>query len=259
MRLAALLHVLLPARVIAFATLRPAHAPSPACRPRPRSLPLCWTGETSATIEIAGVPVSRLYESYADLRRMTEWSPLLDSVSVDPDRPSRSVWVMTVPRALKVPARLLGYTTTLSWQAELAAPRPPLMTWTSVLDEQGKLEGIPNAGFVPSGAIEVVESRPGVAAMTLTLRYALPDPAAGWQVALIQSAPVQFVLSSRIEAGLRRFSRAMRREWEDEQAAHRAADRASGRHEEAGVHSEDGHTEGRQPSTDLPQPSGTVL
>ena len=52
----------------------------------------------------ACVPVDVLYNGYADLSRMTEWSPLLDSVTVDPNEPSHSVWVMRVPSALQAAA-----------------------------------------------------------------------------------------------------------------------------------------------------------
>lgn len=119
------------------------------CRvlPRPRhAAVVCWTGETSATVEIRGVPISVLYDGYADLTRMTEWSPLLHSVTVDSHVPSHSVWVMRIPRALKAAARTLGYPETVSWEADLVAPGPPSMNWTSTLDETGRLKGLPDAG-----------------------------------------------------------------------------------------------------------------
>ena len=106
----------------------------------------CWTGETSATLQIEGVPVPFLYEQYADLSRMTEWSPLLDSVTVDPLEPGQAVWGMRIPRALKHAARNLGYPDVLSWEADLEAPGPPDMNWTSTLDENGRLKGLPEAG-----------------------------------------------------------------------------------------------------------------
>ena len=89
----------------------------------------CWTGETVATYTIQDVPAHLLYSQYADLSRMTEWSPLLESVSVDPAAPRFSVWVMNVPRPLQAAALTFGYPSTLSWEAELDAPGPPLMTW----------------------------------------------------------------------------------------------------------------------------------
>lgn len=107
---------------------------------------VCWTGETSATVEIRDVPVSVLYEGYADLTRMTEWSPLLHSVTVDPRLPSHSVWLMRIPGALKAAARTLGYPEKVSWEADLFAPGPPSMNWTSTLDETGRLKGLPDAG-----------------------------------------------------------------------------------------------------------------
>ena len=62
---------------------------------------VCWTGSTVARYEIKGVPISYLYAQYADLRRMTEWSPSLESVSISPEKPTNSVWVMRVPRAIQ--------------------------------------------------------------------------------------------------------------------------------------------------------------
>jgi uncharacterized membrane protein len=173
----------------------------------------CWTGETESTVEISDVPAASLYYGYGDLSRMTEWSPLLDSVTVDPQCPTQSVWVMRVPGPLRVAAKMLGYATVVQWSADLRAPGPPCMNWTSVLDDSGKLKGIPNAEFVPSGSVELAEVWPGRVAMTLRLRYELPEPTARWKIALVQSAPVQFILQSRMHAGLERFAKAMTREW----------------------------------------------
>ena len=52
--------------------------------------PMCWTGQTVANVEIPDVPIEVLYREYADLSRMVEWSPSLESVTVDPDRPRNS-------------------------------------------------------------------------------------------------------------------------------------------------------------------------
>ena len=175
--------------------------------------------------------MQRLYDGYADLSRMTEWSPLLSSVVVRPEQPNLSVWTMRVPTPLRVAANLLGYlddSNTLSWEADLDAPGPPAMDWTSVLDESGKLKGLPNAGFEPSGRVEVESVAPGLASMTLRLRYAMPENTPAWQIALVKSAPVQFVLESRIKAGLKRFAKQMRIEWADDE-------HASGRSEEAAL------------------------
>mmetsp|Transcript_13343 Transcript_13343/g.25177 ORF Transcript_13343/g.25177 Transcript_13343/m.25177 type:complete len:286 (-) Transcript_13343:18-875(-) len=173
-----------------------------------------WTGSTSVSLDVPQVPAEMLYNEYGDLSRMTEWSPLLDSVTVAADNPSHSVWVMRVPGPLKVAANLLGYPSVLSWEADLDAPGLPHMSWTSTLDADGKLKGIPNAGFEPAGSMSVVENGPGVSTMTLTLKYTLPITAPRWQIALVKSEPVQFVLRSRLKAGMKRFAKAMRREWQ---------------------------------------------
>ena len=112
---------------------------------------VCWTGSTVARYEIKGVPISYLYAQYADLRRMTEWSPSLESVSISPEKPANSVWVMRVPRAIQAAARTVGYPEpTIEWEAVLDAPGPPLMTWTSEIRDDGSHQ---NAGFIPSGAV----------------------------------------------------------------------------------------------------------
>ena len=179
-----------------------------------------WTGSTSSSVNVPDVPVAVLYNGYADLTRMTEWSPLLESVTVDADEPSHSVWVMRVPSALQKAAHMLGYPAVkLSWEADLVAPGPPCMNWTSTLDADGKLKGLPNAGFEPAGAVVVEEVSPGISQITLTLKYTLPDGVPSWQIALVRSPPVQFVLRSRISAGLQRFSAAMQREWSSSQTA----------------------------------------
>ena len=118
--------------------------PSSAAVGRRSSGVRCWTGETSATLEMPPVPVATLYHEYADLSRMTEWSPLLESVTVDPEAPNYSVWVMRVPRPLQALASYLGYEPTLTWEAELLAPGPPTMQWTSSVRA-----GVQNAGARP--------------------------------------------------------------------------------------------------------------
>ena len=174
---------------------------------------MCWAGESAVTVCIPDVPVERLYAGFADVSRMPEWSPLLESVTVDANSPRRSVWVMKVPRTLNYAARMLGYPSTLGWTAELDAPGPPLMTWTSVLDDNGQLKGLEGAAFEPSGSVKFEEREPNVTDMELRLCYALPEPTAAWMITLIQSPPVQFVLKARMAAGCKRFSKIMHREW----------------------------------------------
>lgn len=183
----------------------------------------CWTGETKATLEIRDVPMEDLYRGYANVERMPEWSPLLSSVNVDAERPNLSVWCMRCPRALRVAAQLLGYPPQLKWEADLYAPGPPAMRWTSVLDGDGKLKGLPNAGFEPSGRVEFEQLGPDLCAMTLHLCYAVPEGTPSWQIALVQSAPVQYVLTSRMSAGLKRFAAQMRVEWQEARRGNGAA------------------------------------
>ena len=179
---------------------------------RARCAPVrCWTGETVATLEISGVPIPTLYEQYAKLERMTEWSPSLESVTPQPDNPRVSVWVMSVPRALQAASRTVGYPSpNITWEAVLDAPGPPLMTWTSKIFDDGTQQ---NAGFVPSGAVSFAPTdSPGCALMTLTLAYELPDPIEWWLLAIISSPLVQGVVRGRMRAGMQRFSRTMKSE-----------------------------------------------
>lgn len=184
--------------------LRPAVPRAPRVR--------CWSGESVASVEIAGVPIETLYNEYADLSRMTEWSPLLESVTVDPSSPTQSVWVMRVPRPLKVATRALGYPDVLiEWEATLAAPGPPTMSWSSRLDGA---PGEQNAGFVPSGECSFVPAAGGgrSSVMTLTLRYTIPEPAEKWKVALVDNPVTQGIVRGRMVAGMRRFAAAVTRE-----------------------------------------------
>ena len=148
--------------------------------------PIAWLGETAVTIDIPGTDYQTMYHIYSDLNRMTEWSPLLQSVTVDPSAPRFSEWVMAVPRPLQAACRALGYPdVNISWEAELDAPGPPHMSWSSSL--RGKAQ---NAGFIPSGSASFYDAADGCT-MTLTLRYELPEPAAAWKVAAVRSPIVQ--------------------------------------------------------------------
>jgi hypothetical protein len=76
---------------------------------------------------------------------MVEWSPSLESVTIpDPTEPSRSLWVMRVPRALRAASRTVGYPSpNITWEAVLDAPGPPLMRWSSLIESDGTQQ---NAG-----------------------------------------------------------------------------------------------------------------
>lgn len=200
-----------------------------AAAPPRRLSPRMWVGETSTDIEIHDVPLHVLYKEYADLSRMTEWSPSLESVTVDPDEPSQSVWVMRVPGALRAASRAVGYPSpNIAWEAVLNAQGPPSMSWTSLIREDdaapdcGAEATVPmtsRAGFVPSGSVTF---RPlggdasGGCVMTLTLIYELPDPVDWWMLALINSALVQGIVRNRMKAGMQRFARAMRAEHQEQ-------------------------------------------
>lgn len=178
----------------------------------------CWTGESVATVEFSDIPLSTLYSVYSDVARMPEWSGLLESVTVDPTNPTNSLWVMNVPRPLVAISRALGYTAAssssagadkIAWEAVLEAPGPPLMSWTSLMRDAG---GVQNAGFIPEGSVLFEQTGPKRCAMTLTLRYTLPEPAARWKTALVTLPFVQAIVKGRMVAGMERFSRIVRKE-----------------------------------------------
>jgi len=171
------------------------------------------------------VPIPDLYTEYSDLNRMVEWSPSLESVTVDPEQPTDSVWVMRVPKALRAAASRVGYPTpNITWEAVLDAPGPPRMTWSSNIRADGTHQ---NAGFVPSGAVAFAPAiaTPGAVEMTLTLSYSLPDPVEWWLLAIINSPFVQSFVRNRMRAGMQRFATTVKRE-HAERANAAAADAA---------------------------------
>ena len=178
----------------------------------------CWTGESVASVEFEGIPLATLYSAYSDVARMPEWSGLLESVTVDSTNPTHSLWVMKVPRALVTITRALGYTAAssssagadkIAWEAVLEAPGPPSMSWTSLMRDAG---GVQNAGFVPEGFVLFEQKGPKRCAMTLTLRYELPEPAARWKTTLVTLPFVQAIVKGRMVAGMERFARVVREE-----------------------------------------------
>lgn len=176
--------------------------------PMRHSAPCMWTAETVTTIEIPNVSARKLAAAYADFSRMTEWSPLLESVSVDADSPLHSDWVMKVPRPLKVVARALGYPEiSVAWRAVLESRqmKDTSLTWHSLIGETG----VQNAGSV---TFTETSSNPLVSSMTMKLRYTLPDPVARWKSAMIEGPVVQSIIRRCMAGGMTRFSSVMQAE-----------------------------------------------
>lgn len=176
-----------------------------------------WTGQTSATVEVREVDIAALYRTYSDVSRMPEWSSLLDSVTIEPDAPSNSLWVMRIPRPLIPIARGLGYSLPggsdrVMWEAVLDAPGPPIMRWTSLMREVG---GVQNAGFLPEGEVSFVADGPSLCRMTVSLTYTLPEPAAKWKVALVDNPVVQTVIRNRLASGMNKFVSKVRADEEE--------------------------------------------
>jgi len=148
---------------------------------------------TSASIVI-NAPIGRLFTAYANLSRMTEWSPLLETVVFDRES-GESDWALWVPRSLLFLARAAGVARpAVTWRAQIVQERPPaLLQWRS-------LSGIENAG---SAEFEEVSS--GGVNMTLCLRYPLP----GGVRVLVESQLVQNFVQRTMRGTMVRFAEVM--------------------------------------------------
>eukprot|EP00967_Tisochrysis_lutea_P022793 scaffold26009_cov29-Tisochrysis_lutea.AAC.1 len=151
---------------------------------------------TAASLVI-NAPVEALFAAYANLSRMTEWSPLLESVVHD-SRTGESDWALRVPQPLKFLARAAGVARpAVTWRARILQKHPPkLLQWRS-------LSGIANTGSalfeqLPSGAVN----------MTLELRYPLPDGVG----ILVQSELVQRFVQRTMKRTMVRFATIMEQE-----------------------------------------------
>eukprot|EP00965_Chrysotila_dentata_P251621 6210167-Pleurochrysis_carterae.AAC.1 len=152
---------------------------------------------TGASIIIHGVSTLELYTAYADLTRMTEWSPLLEEVSFD-EATRESSWALRVPRPLRFLARATGFgELAIRWQAVNVEESPPqLLRWRS-------LSGMENAGSarfeqLPNGAVN----------MTLSIVYPMPESVKWFG----ESALVQRFVRSTMLYTMRRFKRIMEKQ-----------------------------------------------
>ena len=119
---------------------------------------------TVSSVLIRGEAVA-LYAAYADLPRMTEWSPQLEEVLFDP-RSRESSWSLRVPSALRFLARAAGFgELAIRWRAVNLEENPPrLLRWKT-------LSGMENAG---SALFEPVEGEPLLTNFTLSISYPIP-------------------------------------------------------------------------------------
>lgn len=175
-------------------TLQPATAmrPAPSCSRSPP--PRLWTGETSASIEIAA-PRQELFEAYADIERMTQWSPLLKSVELVDPAARLSEWSLRVPRPLARIVERAGMGEIVRWQAVHEVDPPHRLSWRS-------LDGVQNAG---RATFESSDKSPDVTTLTLRMEYTLPDVAKP----LLESELAQRFVRRTMLATMERFRDAL--------------------------------------------------
>lgn len=156
-----------------------------------------WTGKTRACLLVRN-DADVLFDAYADLSRMPQWSPLVEAVVEEPtviEGPRRSSWTLRVPVPLKAISRALGFgDLRVGWGAVIVAEeRPHLLAWQST-------SGLPNAGRVTFD-----EVGPGVCNMSVSISYTLPERAR----ALVQTRAAQSFVRRTLERTMRRFAAAM--------------------------------------------------
>ena len=108
-------------------------------------------------------PKEALFAAYADIERMPQWSPLLESVTLVDRAALRSEWALRVPRPLARIIRAAGMGTLVRWEAVHETQGCDLLRWQS-------LSGIQN-----SGEATFVDRGGGVTTVSLRMTYTLPD------------------------------------------------------------------------------------
>ena len=134
-----------------------------AARAMPRSsVIVSWIGETTGSLDIAA-PKEMLFTAYADIERMPQWSPLLESVTIVDSAKRCSEWALRVPRPLASLIRAAGMGQLVRWTAVHETEGCDVLRWQS-------LSGVKNSGeatFVYRGG--------GVTTVALRISYELPD------------------------------------------------------------------------------------
>ena len=157
----------------------------------------CWTGETSASINIRAPP-ELLFEAYADIERMPQWSPLLESVTLVDPLTRRSEWALRVPRPLARLVRAAGMARLVQWEAVHEVDAPHILRWRS-------LSGIQNSGVA---TFERTEGQPDCSTVTLCMSYTLPDVAG----AIIDNALAQRFVQKTMFSTMERFKATLEQE-----------------------------------------------
>ncbi len=123
---------------------------------------VAWVGETSGSLDIAA-PKELLFCAYADIERMPQWSPLLESVTLVDSAARRSEWALRVPRPLSRLIRAAGMGQLVQWEAVHETEGCDLLRWQS-------LSGVKN-----SGEATFVDRGGGLTTVSLRMTYELPD------------------------------------------------------------------------------------
>ena len=108
-------------------------------------------------------PKEMLFTAYADIERMPQWSPLLESVTIVDSAKRCSEWALRVPRPLASLIRAAGMGQLVRWAAVHETEGCDVLRWQS-------LSGVKNSGeatFVYRGG--------GVTTVALRISYELPD------------------------------------------------------------------------------------
>mmetsp|Transcript_13062 Transcript_13062/g.33483 ORF Transcript_13062/g.33483 Transcript_13062/m.33483 type:complete len:206 (+) Transcript_13062:106-723(+) len=123
---------------------------------------LNWVGETSGSLDIAA-PKKALFDAYADVERMPQWSSMLESVVLVDSQTRRSEWALRIPRPLARLVGAVGMGQLVRWEAVHETEGCDVLRWRS-------LSGVQN-----SGEATFVERAGGITTVSLRMTYTLPD------------------------------------------------------------------------------------
>lgn len=153
------------------------------------TVPICWTGETSASIEIRA-PASMLLAAYSDIESMPRWSPMLESVKLVDEVALHSEWSLRIPRPLSPLLKAAGMARLVNWRA-VHEVDSRAVRWQS-------LSGVQNAG---EATFDPTPGRPGCTTVTLSMSYTLPSVAGP----IVETSVVQNFVRRTLLSTMERF------------------------------------------------------
>lgn len=168
----------------------------------------CWTGETSASI-VVRAPPELLFAAYADIERMPQWSPMLESVTLVDPLALRSEWALRVPKPLTRWLRAAGMSRLVQWEAVHEVEAPRVLRWRS-------LSGVENSGIA---TFEPTDGQAGCTTVTLCMSYSLPNLAAP----LVENSLAQKFVRRTMLSTMERFKSALEKDARDKGATAQAA------------------------------------